>query len=172
MKAMEFCSIKRARKLIKKELKQVELKTASVFGLMRSTAARENCYRKLMAALEAQPVDPSAAPYPPLSASMHDLVRDYLELTVFTMENLLKWRSQLEKLLRRDKMSREHHVRHEVDKLNYLERIVREGQEVCKRLRADREDIFLVGYAILELPKVRGCEIVLVEEAVVQGWAC
>lgn len=169
MKVLEFCTIKRARKYLKRELKHNQDKKSSAFALMRAATARENCYRKLLAALDSQESresiefdfdqDPVAEPllsaHPGLRASSLAVLKDYLELTVFSIETLLKWRSQLEKHLRRDKIHK-YHVRYEAEGENYLLRVKRDGQELCRRLGLDTRDVFCAGLGLLEPVKLRG----------------
>jgi hypothetical protein len=51
------------------------------------------------------------------------ILRDYLELTIFTIENILKWRGSLEYKLRRDKVHK-YTVPFEYNGQNYMLKII------------------------------------------------
>jgi len=150
LKALEFCKIKRAKRYLQKELAQVESKKSCLFTLLRSVNARENCLAKLVEILEKS----AEHTYEKLEERAQVLLRDYVELNSYLIESVLKWRSEHEKRLKRDKINK-YLLPFELNGQNYLLKILDDAKRVNRLLLQPTEDVFLIGLNLSPLTKAR-----------------
>lgn len=82
------------------------------------------------------------------------LLRDYAELNIFLIESILKWRSEHEKRLKRDKMHK-YNLPFDFNGLNYLIKLMEDAKRVNKLLHQPEADMFLLGLNLTPLTKAR-----------------